>query len=90
MSEPSPYNRRWRKARKVFLDLNPLCKFCAAQGKITAASVVDHITPHRGDPSLFWDKSNWQPLCSVHHQATKQAIEKGKDVRLIGLDGYPI
>ena len=39
----------------------------ASEGKITEATVVDHIIPHRGDMKLFWDKSNWQPLCEHHH-----------------------
>ena len=37
------------------------------EGKITEAIVVDHIIPHRGDVKLFWDQSNWQPLCEHHH-----------------------
>ena len=28
---------------------------------------MDHIRPHRGDPVLFWDQTNWQPLCKHHH-----------------------
>jgi 5-methylcytosine-specific restriction protein A len=36
------------------------------------ATVVDHIIPHRGDPTLFWDESNWQPLCKkCHDQKTR-------------------
>ncbi|MGN8738508.1 HNH endonuclease signature motif containing protein [Bilifractor sp. HCP3S3_D3] len=31
------------------------------------ATVVDHIVPHRGDPKLFWDRSNWQALCKRCH-----------------------
>ena len=44
-----------------------LCVSCQAEGKLTAATVVDHIIPHRGDMKLFWDESNWQPLCKEHH-----------------------
>jgi 5-methylcytosine-specific restriction endonuclease McrA len=31
------------------------------------AQVVDHITPHRGDPAKFWDAANWQALCKRCH-----------------------
>ena len=48
-------------------DRHPLCVSCQAEGKLTAATVVDHIVPHRGDTKLFWDESNWQPLCKEHH-----------------------
>jgi hypothetical protein len=40
---------------------------CEAEGKLTPATVVDHIVPHRGDRRLFWDKTNWQPLCKRCH-----------------------
>lgn len=38
-------------------------------------SLVDHIIPHRGDPVLFWDESNWQTLCQTHHSRDKQREE---------------
>lgn len=61
------YDSRWRKARALFLRRHPLCAECKRQGKLTPATVVDHIIPHRGDVTLFWDESNWQPLCAHHH-----------------------
>ena len=61
------YNRRWRKISKAFLKAHPLCVRCFAEGRYTKATVVDHIIPHRGDRELFWDRSNWQPLCKHHH-----------------------
>ena len=61
------YDARWRKARKAFLQKHPLCAECLKKGKATPATVVDHIVPHRGDQKLFWDQSNWQPLCKEHH-----------------------
>lgn len=63
------YTTRWDKARKTFLSHHPLCAECEREGRVTAATVVDHIIPHRGDQALFWDKSNWQPLCKPHHDA---------------------
>jgi len=40
---------------------------CLDEGRARLATVVDHIRPHRGDAALFWDPSNWQPLCKEHH-----------------------
>jgi 5-methylcytosine-specific restriction endonuclease McrA len=37
---------------------------------------VDHITPHRGDLKLFWQRSNWQALCTPCHSGRKQSQEK--------------
>lgn len=61
------YDGRWRKARITFLKHHPLCAECERQGKLTPATVVDHIIPHKGDSKLFWDRNNWQPLCAHHH-----------------------
>ena len=61
------------------------------QGRTEAATVVDHIVKHGGNQDLFWDESNWQALCKLHHDSTKQREEKRqvKSVQ-IGDDGYPI
>ena len=61
------YDGKWRSARALFLKKNPLCAKCRETGKLTPATVVDHIIPHRGDPVLFWNRSNWQPLCKDCH-----------------------
>lgn len=68
------YESRWRAARNRFLKSNPLCVKCKEEGKLTKATVVDHIKPHRGDKNLFWDESNWQPLCKSCHD-TKTMTE---------------
>lgn len=66
------YSHRWQKARKLFLVSQPLCVECERAGKLTPATVVDHIRPHRGDQALFWDEKNWQPLCKrCHDQKTR-------------------
>lgn len=63
------YNHKWRKARETWLTKEPLCVSCKAMGRVTPASVVDHITPHRGDSKLFWNTSNWQSLCEKCHNS---------------------
>lgn len=83
------YNRRWDTARKTFLRRHPLCRYCEQIGRLTPATVVDHIVPHRGDQRLFWDTSNWQSLCTTHHNSTKQAEERAGTQRGCGPDGVP-
>ncbi len=63
------YGHAWQKARLGYLRSHPLCVECAKDGRVTAASVVDHIVPHRGNQTLFWDSENWQALCAEHHNA---------------------
>lgn len=65
---------RWLRARRALLAREPVCRQCAAHGETSAAEVVDHITPHRGDYTLFWDPENWQPLCKPCHDC-KTALE---------------
>ena len=80
---------RWRRLRKAQLRLEPLCCKCRDEGRLTAAAVVDHIRPHRGNPALFWDPDNLQSLCRPHHDATKQREERGRVQVRIGTDGWP-
>lgn len=63
------YDSRWKRERKRFLKVHPLCEYCKKQGKFVKASVVDHVVPHRGDEQLFWDESNWQALCKNCHDS---------------------
>ena len=70
------YGGRWRKARLTFLKRHPLCVDCQKEDRITPATVVDHIIPHKGDRQLFWDSGNWQALCAYHHNL-KTATEDG-------------
>ncbi|CAH1653514.1 5-methylcytosine-specific restriction protein A [Hyphomicrobiales bacterium] len=70
------YDVRWRRARTHFLAHHPLCVVCESEGVIAPATVVDHRVPHRGDQALFWDVTNWQPLCKAHHDR-KTATEDG-------------
>lgn len=69
------YNYAWRKARNLYIAENPICVMCEAQGKLTPATVVDHVIPHKGDDTLFWDMGNWQSLCKRHHDRDKRRME---------------
>lgn len=71
------YNTRaWKALRANQLSLKPLCEWCERQGRITAASVADHVIPHKGDEALFFDGDNLASLCKPHHDGAKQADER--------------
>jgi len=55
-------SQEWRKRRAMFLKKYPVCFIC---GK--PATIADHIIPHRGDLTLFYDESNLQPMCQSCH-----------------------
>jgi 5-methylcytosine-specific restriction protein A len=71
------YDSRWQKARRGYLAKHTLCAECERRQRVTLATVVDHIVPHRGDMELFWTRSNWQGLCEPHHRI-KTAREVGE------------
>jgi 5-methylcytosine-specific restriction endonuclease McrA len=75
MSDPRYSSQRWRKMRRRFLDQHPLCKFCKQKGLIRAATVVDHVIPHKGDAVKFWS-GELQALCKPCHDGDKQHMEK--------------
>jgi 5-methylcytosine-specific restriction endonuclease McrA len=59
--------RGWMERRAKWLRLNPLCKHCLEHGQAKPATQLDHVVP------LFQggldDESNFQSLCTDHHQA---------------------
>lgn len=61
------YSRRWYKMTKEFREANPFCVLCLKEGYSVAATVVDHIVPHRKNQELFSDPNNWQALCKTCH-----------------------
>jgi 5-methylcytosine-specific restriction protein A len=70
------YDHKWRERRLAHLKGEPLCRKCLEHGRITAATVADHITPHRGDAALFCGPL--QSLCASCHSSTKQREEGGE------------
>ena len=90
---PAPKKRRVRPARKhpnvkrhpawnglsrAFLQRNPQCVGCRAQGRSPRPAIVtDHIFPVRLRPDLELHESNWQPLCESCH-SRKGALERRK------------
>ena len=71
------YGYRWSKVREAFLREHPLCVECMKQGRITPATDVDHIIPHRGDPELMWNPDNYQALCHSCHSRKTAREDRG-------------
>ena len=82
-------NRAWQKRRAAQLAEHPLCRLCMdLRGKVTPATVADHIEPHRGDLELF--AGPLQSLCAPCHSSVKQAQESGGHIRGCDVNGYPL
>jgi 5-methylcytosine-specific restriction protein A len=81
---------RWKRLRAWRLLHEPLCRLCAAISKVTAATVVDHVKPHKGDAGLFWDPNNTQSLCADCHDRHKQSQERTGHLVGADADGTPV
>lgn len=68
----------WKRLRVAALKNSPICKFCEERGRVTEATIADHITPHRGKSELFFDIKNIHGLCKPCHDGVKQKMERGK------------
>ena len=62
---------------------------CLKQGRVVAATVADHIVPHRGDAGKFWN-GDLASLCDHHHSGAKQREEIHGYSDEVGDDGWPI
>ena len=65
------YTYRWKKQSKLYLKKHPVCVLCGGK-----ATELDHKIPHKGNKEIFWDSSNWQPLCKRCH-SRKTCAEDG-------------
>jgi len=79
----------WQRRRAAHLADQPLCVYCERMGRVTVATVADHIVPHRGDINAFWHGA-LQSLCASCHSGMKQQQERIGVARGSHLDGTPI
>lgn len=81
--------KAWQDRRKLQLATHPLCVTCLKSGQTKAATVVDHVVPHRGDYNLFFF-GEVQSLCVTHHNGDKQRIETSGYSLAADEYGFPI
>lgn len=82
------YGRVHVRLRALLLAQEPLCRMCTAKGRVTPATIADHVTPLAagGERDTL---ENLQPLCAECHTA-KTLKDQGKRAkRRVGLDGWP-
>ena len=73
------YGRRWQRLRLAYLARNPLCQCDENEGAGCgrAATVVDHRTPHNGDPALLYDWDNLRSMTKACHDRKTAARDGG-------------
>lgn len=70
------YDGRWERCAKAHLAAHPLCVYCALDHRVSAAVLVDHLYPHRGDIAVFWRREWWMSACRECHSGMKQRVER--------------
>jgi len=61
------YDASWRRIRIAHLRREPLCRFCAEKGVVTAATDVDHVVALAAGGTH--DDTNLRSLCHSCHSA---------------------
>ena len=79
--------RPLQRRNKRFLQENPLCVMCEAEGRVSVAEEVDHIIPLFKGGADEW--KNLQGLCLACH-ATKTVKDMGYHKGGCDVDGYPL
>lgn len=65
----------WRRIREQQLAAFPLCARHEKLGMLVAADTVNHVTPHKGDWSLFIS-GPFESLCTACHSGPVQSHER--------------
>jgi 5-methylcytosine-specific restriction protein A len=83
--------KRWQTIRIKVLREQPLCVLKGKREQCRViATEVDHITPHRGERRLFFDRQNLQAMCrSCHAQKTAREV-LGKPGKGTDEHGMPV
>ena len=77
----------WKERRHHQLQIEPLCAICEVEGRVTGATIADHIEPHKGNWNAF-RTGPLRSLCKPCHDSLQGIKAKGyrSDV---GDDGMP-
>jgi 5-methylcytosine-specific restriction endonuclease McrA len=78
----------WQRRRAHQLHIEPLCRLCLEAGRVTPATVADHIEPHRGDYQLF-RLCELRSLCPECHNALDRTNAPRSAVRADGTPSNP-
>jgi 5-methylcytosine-specific restriction endonuclease McrA len=65
------YDSTWESYRRKFLAINTRCYACGQ-----AATVVDHVRPHKGSKTLFEKTDNHISLCKSDHDRVTTLFDR--------------
>lgn len=68
--------KRWLETRARQLSEHPLCAMCLEDGRITAATVCNHVDKDSKLTIEGFFAGPFNSLCTTHHDSTQQRMEK--------------
>lgn len=68
----------WKRIRTAQLGKQPLCQSCLLNGKVCAASEVDHVFPWRVFGKRAFQVNQFQSLCKHCHAQKTQKEQQGR------------
>lgn len=82
---------RWSRIRAAQLAATPLCEPCAkaTPPRVTPATTVHHVIPHKGDPTIF-HTGPFESHCKACHDAIGAEQDRQGYHSLTDAQGYPI
>ncbi len=87
------WTNRWKVVRSSQLAAHPLCENCLKHGRITAATVCDHVDPTSKLSAETFFAGPFQSLCDAKpyrcHSSAKQSEERLGYVKGATVDGRP-
>ena len=83
------HSARWLRTRAAQVAAHPLCAMCKAEGRITAATVCDHVDPRSKETEAGFFAGPFQSLCKPHHDSGKQREERAGFNAAVDADGWP-
>lgn len=81
--------KRWQATRAEQLQREPLCRACKALGRITPATVCNHLNKVAKATVEGFFRGPFSSLCSDCHDAGEQKAESAGYTAEAGADGWP-
>ena len=78
----------WQHRRRYQLMTEPLCRLCLEAGRVTPATVADHVQSHRGDFNAF-RLGPLRSLCAECHNGLDADNRPRSPVRADGTSSDP-
>lgn len=81
-------SQRWREKALAQFAAHSLCSRCSTDHRPVAASVANHVIPHKGNETLFWEGELESVCAPCHDGAIRSEEARGHRIGMT-IDGRP-